>query len=124
MKCGSASSARKKTVMRRRSRSSSRTTSLIGCSRTRALYPRTRVGYLRAGHARVAESLAHHAHGLGIGVDHHVATAELRRDGAERAAAGEEVKAPVAGAARGLHDAPHDALGLLRRVAGLLGAVR
>ena len=66
-----------------------------------------------AGHA-ACEPLAAHADRLGVRVDQDVAPSQRGGDGAERARAREEVKAPVARARRGLDDAPHDALGLLR----------
>ena len=49
--------------------------------------------------SRLASRGAHDRDRLGVGVDQHVAAPELRGDGAERAAAGEEVQAPVARAA-------------------------
>ena len=66
---------------------------------------------------------AHDLHGTRIGVDQHVTASELGGHCAKGAAAGEEVKAPVAGARGGLDHAADDPLGLLGRVAGLLTPV-
>ena len=68
----------------------------------------------------IAEPRAHHRHRLRALVDQQVAPAELRRHGAERAGAGERVKAQVAGPRGGLDEAADQRLRLLRRVAGLL----
>src|SRR4051794_3979738 len=57
-------------------------------------------------------------------VDEDEPAPELGGDRAERAGPGEEVQAPAAGPGRGGDHARDDALGLLRRVAGALGAVR
>ena len=60
----------------------------------------------------------------GFVVDEHGVAAERRRDRAGRAAAREEVEHPIARPARRLDDPAQDALGLLRRVAGLLATGR
>src|SRR4051812_4356032 len=57
-------------------------------------------------------------------VDEHEPPPELRRHRPERPGAGEEVQAPAARPRRRGHHAAHDPLGLLRRVARALGAVR
>ena len=80
---------------------------------------RGRVGVLvgPSGRGLNAEAALHHRDRLGRLVHQQVAAAERRRDGAERPAAGERVQAQVAGARGRLHEAPDQALGLLRRVA-------
>ena len=55
-----------------------------------------------------AQPLTHHLDGLRVVVDQHVPAAELGGHRPERAAAGEEVEAPVAGAAARLHEPAHE----------------
>src|ERR687891_132745 len=77
--------------------------------------PSTRTRPSRNGDARLGDR-----DGLRVGVHEDEAPSERGAHGAESAAPGEGVEAPVPGAGRGLHHAPDDALGLLRRVPRLL----
>ena len=73
---------------------------------------------------RKAEPPAHHLDRIGARVAEERAPARLERRRPERAAACEEIEAPVALPRRGRHDPPQHTERLLGRIAGLLAAGR